>query len=130
MVQRMNLLGEPGVGLPRGPGRPVPSRADVQRARGQAWGVLIVLALLVIGLLVSPSRNPSGDVFTGARGSFPAAFAAGAPIAPERVVRRTADERALAHGLSLRWTAFGVTALNLRTGRSTGAMSAGSRRTS
>ncbi|MET9890376.1 PQQ-binding-like beta-propeller repeat protein [Streptomyces sp. NPDC006465] len=113
----MNLLGEPGVGLPGGPGRPVPSRADVQRARGQAWGVLIVLVLLVIGLLVSRSRNPSGDVFTGARGPFPAAFAAGAPIAPERVVRRTADERALAHGLSLRWTGFGVTALNLRTGK-------------
>ncbi|GAA5030507.1 hypothetical protein GCM10023335_70920 [Streptomyces siamensis] len=57
-----------------------------------------------------------GDVFTGARGPFPAAFAPGAPVAPDRVVRRTTDEQALVHGLSVRWTGSGVTAMNLRTG--------------
>lgn len=115
MAQRMNLLGEPGVGLPGGPGTPVPSRADIQMARGRVWGVLIALVLLMISVLVN--RNPSRDVFTGALGPFPAAFAPGAPVAPDHVVRRTTDEWALAHGLSLRWTGFGMTAVNLRTGK-------------
>ncbi|MET9900499.1 PQQ-binding-like beta-propeller repeat protein [Streptomyces sp. NPDC006446] len=84
-------------------------------ARGRVLGLFIVLVLLGIGLM--KSWHQSGDVFTGARGHFPAAFAAGAPVAPDRVVRRTADQQALAHGLLLRWTGFGVTAVNLRTGK-------------
>lgn len=115
MAQRMNLLGEPGVGLRGGPGTPVPSLVDVQTARGRAWGLLVLLVLLVIALLVNWYQ--SRDVFTGARAPFPAAFAAGAPIAPDRVVRRTSDEHALVHGLFLQDTAFGVTAVNLRTGK-------------
>ncbi|WP_392959796.1 PQQ-binding-like beta-propeller repeat protein [Streptomyces sp. LN245] len=75
----------------------------------------IALILLAIGLLVTWYQ--SRDVFTGARGPFPAAFAAGAPVAPDRVVRRTSDEHAFEHGLYLQDTAFGVTAVNLRTGK-------------
>ncbi|MFE7155191.1 PQQ-binding-like beta-propeller repeat protein [Streptomyces sp. NPDC057636] len=111
----MNLLGEPGVGLPGGPGTPVPSRTDVQIARGRAWGLFIALVLIAVTLLVNWYQ--SRDVFTGAHGPFPAAFAAGAPVAPVRVVRRASDEQALVHGLSLQDTAFGVTAVNLRTGK-------------
>ncbi|WP_327429498.1 outer membrane protein assembly factor BamB family protein [Streptomyces sp. NBC_01236] len=77
--------------------------------------MFIALVLCVIALLVSWYQ--SRDVFTGAHGPFPAAFAAGAPVAPERVVRRTSDEHALVHGLSLQWTDSGVTAVNLRTGK-------------
>ncbi|MEV8433119.1 PQQ-binding-like beta-propeller repeat protein [Streptomyces chartreusis] len=115
MTQRMNLLGERGVGLRGGPGTPVPSLADVQAARGGAWGFFVVLVLLVIALLVNWYQ--SRDVFTGAHGPYPAAFAADAPIAPDHVVRRTSDEHALVHGLFLQDTAFGVTAVNLRTGK-------------
>ncbi|AWE50257.1 hypothetical protein DC008_11340 [Streptomyces nigra] len=111
----MNLLGEPGVGLSGGSGRPVPSQADVQMARGWVWGVYIVLLLLAIGGLVD--WYESRDVFTGAHGPFPAAFAAEAPVAPEHVMRRAGGEQALVHGLSLRWTDSGMAALNLRTGK-------------
>ncbi|WP_326784834.1 PQQ-binding-like beta-propeller repeat protein [Streptomyces sp. NBC_00151] len=84
-------------------------------ARVRVWGVFIALVLLAIGLLVTWYQ--SRDVFTGARGPFPAAFAAGAPVAPDRVVRRAWDAHALEHGLFLQDTAFGVTAVNLRTGK-------------
>ncbi|WP_369263504.1 PQQ-binding-like beta-propeller repeat protein [Streptomyces sp. R35] len=87
----------------------------MQLARGRVWGVFIALILFAIGLLVTWYQ--SRDVFSGARGPFPAAFAAGAPVAPDRVVRRTSDEQALVHGLSLQWTDSGVTAVNLRTGK-------------
>ncbi|WP_345654875.1 outer membrane protein assembly factor BamB family protein [Streptomyces siamensis] len=77
--------------------------------------MLIVLVLLMIGRVVD--WYESQDVFTGARGSFPAAFAAGGPVAPEHVVRRTSDEHALVHGLFLQDTAFGVRAVDLRSGK-------------
>ncbi|MFE6893910.1 PQQ-binding-like beta-propeller repeat protein [Streptomyces sp. NPDC057694] len=57
---------------------------------------------------------------TGAQGPFPAAFGAGAPLAPERVVRRTSGfDGALVHGLYVQQTGSfsGMTALNVRTGK-------------
>ncbi|MGW2080621.1 outer membrane protein assembly factor BamB family protein [Streptomyces sp. NPDC001939] len=59
-------------------------------------------------------------VVTGAHGPFPASFGAGAPLAPERVVRRTSGfDEALVHGLYVRETGSlsGVTAVNVRTGK-------------
>lgn len=111
----MNLLGEPGVGLPGGPGRRIPNPADVRAARGRVWGVLILLLILVLAQLVHWYQ--SRDVVTGAHGPFPAAFATGAPVAPERVIRRTPDDTTLVHGLSLQSTDSGVRAVNLRTGK-------------
>ncbi|MFJ9814704.1 PQQ-binding-like beta-propeller repeat protein [Streptomyces sp. NPDC101151] len=87
----------------------------MQSARGRAWGVFIVLVLLATARL--QDWYESRDVFTGAQGPFPAAFATGAPAAPEHVIRRTADEQVLVHGLSLRWTDSGMAAVNLRTGK-------------
>ncbi|MFF3610513.1 PQQ-binding-like beta-propeller repeat protein [Streptomyces sp. NPDC002580] len=119
MAQRMNLLGEPGVGPATGPGRPVPSRADVREGLWQACGafitLVIALAVLAVGSLVD--RHPSQDVVTGPHGPFPAAFADGAPVAPEHVIRRRAELQVLAHGLSLRWVGSGLAAVNLRTGK-------------
>lgn len=121
----MNLLGEPGVGLPGGPGKPVPNVAEVRvLARGQVWGLLsaMLIALLLLSmsdLWVHRQQQPR-DVVTGAHGPFPAAFGAGAPVAPERVVRRTsAFDEALVHGLYVRETdsLSGVTATNVRTGK-------------
>ncbi|WP_435226634.1 PQQ-binding-like beta-propeller repeat protein [Streptomyces sp. Tue6028] len=77
--------------------------------------MLIVPAVIAVGGLVD--WYESRDVFFGARGPFPAAFAVGAPIAPEHVVRRAGGEQSLVHGLSLRWTDSGMVALNLRTGK-------------
>ncbi|MEU1203292.1 PQQ-binding-like beta-propeller repeat protein [Streptomyces sp. NPDC005813] len=116
----MNLLGEPGVGLSGGPGKPVPFVANVQEvARTQAWGSLFALLLLATSHLWVHGHQP-WDVVTGARGPFPAALGAGAPVAPERVVRRpSAFDEALVHGLYVRETGSlsGVTAVNVRTGK-------------
>lgn len=78
------------------------------------------IALGLSAIALSVIWYQTRDVFTGAQGPFPAAFAAGAPVAPERVVRRPPDEQILVHGLSLQWTSPGVTAVNLRTGKGTG----------
>jgi len=84
-------------------------------ARGRVLGMFLALILCVIALLVSWYQ--SRDVFTGAHGPFPAAFAAEAPAAPEHVMRRTGGEQAVVHGLSLRWTDSGMAAVNLLTGK-------------
>jgi outer membrane protein assembly factor BamB len=78
--------------------------------------VLIALILFAIGGVVDWWYE-SRDVFTGAHGPFPAAFAAEAPVAPEHLIRREGGEQALVHGLSLRWTDSGMAAMNLRTGK-------------
>ncbi|MGW1028739.1 outer membrane protein assembly factor BamB family protein [Streptomyces sp. NPDC002577] len=59
------------------------------------------------------------DLVTGAQGTFPAAFATEAPVAPGHVIRRTTDDEfhALAQGLYLQTTDTGVKAVNLRTGK-------------
>ncbi|WP_369254778.1 PQQ-binding-like beta-propeller repeat protein [Streptomyces sp. R35] len=77
--------------------------------------MFLALILCVIALLVSWYQ--SRDVFTGAHGPFPAAFAAEAPAAPEHVMRRNGGEQAVVHGLSLRWTDSGMAAVNLLTGK-------------
>ncbi|MFF8534378.1 PQQ-binding-like beta-propeller repeat protein [Streptomyces sp. SAS_267] len=65
----------------------------------------------------------SRDVFTGAHGPFPAAFATEAPVAPEHLIRSPRNRQVLVHGLSLRWTDMymdeynGIEAVNLRTGK-------------
>lgn len=110
--------------LSGGPGKPVPNVADVRAvARGQVWGLLITLLiallLLATGHLWAHGHQPR-DVVTGAHGPFPASFGAGAPLAPERVVRRTSGfDEALVHGLYVRETGSlsGVTAVNVRTGK-------------
>ncbi|WP_369249194.1 PQQ-binding-like beta-propeller repeat protein [Streptomyces sp. R41] len=93
----------------------MPSHAALQMARGRVWGVLFLLVLAATVQLVDWYQ--SRDVVTGSHGPFPAVFAAGAPIAPERVIQRTTDDEALVHGLSIRRTRSGVTAVNLRTGK-------------
>ncbi|MHB9847665.1 PQQ-binding-like beta-propeller repeat protein [Streptomyces krungchingensis] len=84
-------------------------------ARGRVWGVFIMLVLLAVGGLAD--WHESQDVFTGAHGPFPPAFAVGAPLAPEHVKRRTSDQHALVHGLLLQDTTSGVRAVNLATGK-------------
>lgn len=110
--------------LSGGPGKPVPNVADVRAvARSQVWGLLITLLiallLLATGHLWAHGHQPR-DVVTGAHGPFPASFGAGAPLAPERVVRRTSGfDEALVHGLYVRETGSlsGVTAVNVRSGK-------------
>lgn len=108
------------MGLSGGPGKPVPNVAEVRAlARGQVWGLLIALLLLAMSHLWVHRHKPR-DVVTGAHGPFPAAVGAGAPVAPERVVRRTSGfDEALVHGLYVRETGSlsGVTAANVRTGK-------------
>ncbi|WP_369263492.1 PQQ-binding-like beta-propeller repeat protein [Streptomyces sp. R35] len=78
--------------------------------------VVVLLSRVIFGLV---DWYISRDVFTGAHGPFPAAFAAEAPGAPEHLIRRPGGEQVLVHGLSLRWTdnGNGMAALNLRTGK-------------
>ncbi|MGD1221721.1 PQQ-binding-like beta-propeller repeat protein [Streptomyces krungchingensis] len=120
VTRRMNLLGEPGMGLSGGPGKPVPNVAEVRAlARRQVWGLLIALLLLATSHSWVHRHQPR-DVVTGAHGPFPAAVGAGAPVAPEHVVRRTSGfDEALVHGLYVRQTGSlsGVTAANVRTGK-------------
>ncbi|MFE6758316.1 PQQ-binding-like beta-propeller repeat protein [Streptomyces sp. NPDC057684] len=111
----MNLLGEPGVGLSGGPGKPIPSQADLRAARARVWSLLILLILVAVAQLLD--WHQSQDAGTGGHGPFPTAFGAGAPLAPEHVVRLKTDGEALEHGLSIRSTDSGVTAVNVRTGK-------------
>lgn len=101
--------------LSGGPGKPVPSHAALRAARSRVWGLLIALILLAVCQLVD--WHQSQDVVTGAHGTFPAAFGAGAPVAPERVVRQKTDGEVLVHGLSIQLPGSRVTAVNLRTGK-------------
>ncbi|WP_329579525.1 outer membrane protein assembly factor BamB family protein [Streptomyces sp. NBC_01361] len=103
------------MGLLGGPGKPVPSHAELRAARSRVWGLLIALIFLAVCQLVD--WHQSQDVVTGAHGTFPAAFGAGAPVAPERVVRQKTDGEVLVHGLSIQSPGSSVTAVNLRTGK-------------
>ncbi|MFH8388098.1 PQQ-binding-like beta-propeller repeat protein [Streptomyces sp. NPDC018036] len=123
VVQRMNLLGEPGVGLAGIPGRTEKSR--VGWLWNRPWKIYVWLAVF---LLVKVTYALDGwymtwDVFTGAHGPFPAVFAAEAPVAPEHVISLPEGKQVLVHGLSLRWTDEytdkynGMAAVNVRTGK-------------
>ncbi|MGW1964448.1 PQQ-binding-like beta-propeller repeat protein [Streptomyces sp. NPDC001935] len=103
------------MGLTRGPGGTALWRADVRGARVR---LLVEVMVLVFFVVVVPLKHGHqwGDVFTEARGPFPAAFASGAPVAPAHVVRGTTVQQALVHGLSVQETDSGVRAVNLRTG--------------
>lgn len=109
------------MGLSGGPGKPVPNVAEVRAlGRVQVWGLLIALLLLAVSHLWVHRQHQPRDVVTGAHGPFPAAFGAGAPVAPERVVRRTSGfDEALVHGLYVHETGSlsGVRAVNVRTGK-------------
>ncbi|MGW1069798.1 outer membrane protein assembly factor BamB family protein [Streptomyces aureus] len=119
----MNLLGEPGVGLPDIPGRPVKSPAG--RLWDRPWKIYVILVIWLLGkvALAVDDWYMSRDVFTGAQGPFPAAFAAEAPVAPEHVIGGPESGQALVHGLLLRWTDeysdgyYGMAAVNARTGK-------------
>ncbi len=115
MAQRMNLLGEPGVGLSGGSGKPSPSRAEIRVDSVLVWGLIALTIFAVIGQVVNWYQ--SRDVVTGAHGPFPAAFASEAPVAPGHVLRRTTYDVTLVHGLSIQRTDSGVRAVNLRTGK-------------
>lgn len=108
------------MGLSGVPGKPV-SNVEEQRSfvRGRVWVLLIAVLLLVAGQVWEDGHQPR-DVVTGAQGPFPAAFGAGSPVAPERVVRRTSGfDEALVHGLYVRRTGSlsGVAGVNVRTGK-------------
>ncbi|MEV0219354.1 PQQ-binding-like beta-propeller repeat protein [Streptomyces sp. NPDC050704] len=96
-------------------------------APGWALLTLGIALILVLSPRILPTQDREnhdrqnqvqGDLITGARGPFPAAFAAEAPVEPDHVIRRTvADGDVLVHGLGIRWTESGVRAVNLRTGK-------------
>ncbi|MFE2534484.1 PQQ-binding-like beta-propeller repeat protein [Streptomyces sp. NPDC059371] len=85
--------------------------------------VLLVVVLLCRVALALDDWYMSRDVFTGAHGPFPTAFAAEAPVAPEHLMRSPEGRQVLVHGLSLRWTDTygdgynGIAATNVRTGK-------------
>ncbi|MGW3288380.1 outer membrane protein assembly factor BamB family protein [Streptomyces sp. NPDC001002] len=62
------------------------------------------------------TSTPKPDVVTGAQGAFPAPLGSTAPPTPNHVLRRTTVDETVMHGLSIRATAVGVRAVNLRTG--------------
>ncbi|MFJ6085439.1 PQQ-binding-like beta-propeller repeat protein [Streptomyces sp. NPDC092369] len=75
--------------------------------------------LLVLVGLEQPwheASAPKPDVVTGAQGTFPATLGSTAPLTPNHVLRRTTADETVVHGLSVRATAVGVRAVNIRTG--------------
>ncbi|MFD4947040.1 PQQ-binding-like beta-propeller repeat protein [Streptomyces sp. NPDC058409] len=96
----MDLLGEP----------------DAVASRRLRWFMALVVVCLTLAWLYD--WYAERDRVTGAQGPFPAVFAAGSPVAPEHVIRRSAGvDVTLVHGMSLEWTGPGVKAVNLRTGK-------------
>ncbi len=98
--------------------------AAVRGGRSLLWGAaaLVSAALVMVVLLVQlvqgdEDRQTRKDLVTGAQGTFPAPLGTAAPAAPDHVLRRTTADETVAHGLSVRQTARGVRAVNVRTGK-------------